>query len=444
MRDAMVAGVLTLGLLVATSDARAQEAPPATAPVGPAPAGPSSVAGRAAPKVTFDDAIQRTMTRNPNNQLAAEDIRRSEALVTQARSTWLPTLSANATYTRLDSDRVLTGRVIQGADSLNANVLLTVPLIAPKAWAATARARDNREIAKLTFAETRRQVAISAARAYLTVIAQHRVLQSSEHARDTARAHEEFAKSRLAGGVGNKLDAVRAAQERATTETRVQNQSIALARAQEALGILLGENGPIDAEDTSLGTPPSLAAALGEAESKRGDIVASRERAEAARKAVRDSYADYMPILSGNVQPFYQNPATLTLPTTGWQAQLLLSLPLFDGGNRYGLRHERTAVHEQAKIRLDAALRTARSEVRVAFEAVQRADEALSQARDAAKLAQEALELSQLAYRAGATSNIEVVDAERRARDAETDAAVAEDSSRQARLDLLAAAGRFP
>jgi outer membrane protein TolC len=70
--------------------------------------------------------------------------------------------------------------------------------------------------------------------------------------------------------------------------------------------------------------------------------------------------------------------------------------------------------------------------------------EALAQAREAAKLAAEALELSQLAYRAGATSNIEVVDAERRARDAETDAAVAEDSARQARLDLLASAGRFP
>ena len=59
-------------------------------------------------------------------------------------------------------------------------------------------------------------------------------------------------------------------------------------------------------------------------------------------------------------------------------------------------------------------------------------------------MAREALELSQLAYRAGATSNIDVVDAERRARDAETDAAVAEDASRRARLDLLAAAGRYP
>ena len=39
---------------------------------------------------------------------------------------------------------------------------------------------------------------------------------------------------------------------------------------------------------------------------------------------------------------------------------------------------------------------------------------------------------------------LEVIDSERAARDAETQAAVAEDAARQARLDLLAASGRFP
>ena len=433
MREPLALAAL---LILLANDGFAQERPPA-APPSPSlpPASP--------PAVTFEEAIQRALTRNTTFELAQADVRRAEALVQQARSTWLPTLSANGTYTRLDADRELNGRVIQSANSVNANLLLTVPIIAPKSWVTTARAKDAREIAKSTLVDTRRQVALLAGRAYLTVIAQKRVLDSSVQARETARAHEEFSKSRFAGGVGNRLDAVRAAQERASSETKVQNQTIALVRAQEALGILLGENGPMDATDIALGAPPTLATALGEAES-RSDIVASKERVESARKSVRDSYAEYLPILTGVAQPFYQNPATLTLPTTGWQAQLLLTLPLFDGGNRYGLEHERDALYDQAKSKLDAALRQARSEVRVGFEAVQRADDALVQAREAAKLAHEALDLSQLAYRAGATSNIEVVDAERRARDAATDAAVAEDAARQARLDLLAAAGKFP
>ena len=46
--------------------------------------------------------------------------------------------------------------------------------------------------------------------------------------------------------------------------------------------------------------------------------------------------------------------------------------------------------------------------------------------------------------RPGATTNIELIDAQRGARDAETAVAQAEDRVRQARLDLLVALGRFP
>jgi outer membrane protein TolC len=73
-----------------------------------------------------------------------------------------------------------------------------------------------------------------------------------------------------------------------------------------------------------------------------------------------------------------------------------------------------------------------------------RADQALVAARDATRLAHRAYELATIAYRAGATTNIEVLDAARQARDAETADAQAEDLSRQARLDLLVASGRFP
>ena len=58
--------------------------------------------------------------------------------------------------------------------------------------------------------------------------------------------------------------------------------------------------------------------------------------------------------------------------------------------------------------------------------------------------AAEVLKITDLAFRAGATTNIELIDAQRRARDADTAAALAEDRVRQSRLDLLVALGRFP
>jgi outer membrane protein TolC len=179
-------------------------------------------------------------------------------------------------------------------------------------------------------------------------------------------------------------------------------------------------------------------------EEKRADVRAQRERTEAARRVLRDSWTDYLPLLQGVLQPFYQNPSTATQPQTGWQAQLVLSLPIYDGGFRYGARRERSAFYQEQQIQLEGLLRQARSDVRAAFEAVKRADQSVGAAREAARLSHQALDMSSLAYREGATNDLEVVDAERRARDADTAELVAEDAARQARIDLLAASGRFP
>jgi outer membrane protein TolC len=151
-----------------------------------------------------------------------------------------------------------------------------------------------------------------------------------------------------------------------------------------------------------------------------------------------------MPSLSASFQPFYQNPPSLVMPLTGWQAIFTLTIPFYDGGLRYGLKRERAALTVEARAALEGSIRQARSDVRTAYEAARRAEAALVAAKRAAELSRQALDLATLAYRAGATTNIEVIDAERRARDAETGAAVAEDNARQARIDLLSSSGRFP
>jgi outer membrane protein TolC len=82
--------------------------------------------------------------------------------------------------------------------------------------------------------------------------------------------------------------------------------------------------------------------------------------------------------------------------------------------------------------------------VRAAREAVSSGERVLASARAAAGQAREVVDITNIAFRAGAATNIEVIDAERSARDAETSIAVAEDTLRRARLELLTALGRFP
>lgn len=398
------------------------------------------------PRLRLDEAIRRAMERNPNYETAREEVRRAEALVEEARAQSLPTLYGTGMVEHLAGGPLAGGSPYPlPVDILSANAALSVPIVATRSWALWSHASENVGVSRATSLDIRRQVALAAGHAYLAVVAEKRVLEANVRARDTARAHFDYAHSRLVGGIGNRIDEVRAGQELSADESRVQSSYASIAKAQEALSVLVGANGPVDSEDEpALAQPPPLPEALAEAERNRADVLAARVREDAAHHVRRDSWTDYSPYLTGVGQAFYQNPATIISPETGWQVSLILTVPFYDGGLRDGLRHERASLEREAQIALDATLRQAKSDVRAAFETLKRADNALAAARDAADLAHQALDLANLAYQAGATTNIEVIDAERQARDAETQAEVAADSARQARLDMLSAAGRFP
>ena len=396
-------------------------------------------------RITFAEAMQRALTRNASVVVAAQEIARVHGLMREVRAASLPILSANGAYTRVDSDRTSGSTVIQPRNSWSANLQLTVPLVAPQRWVQWEHAAEQVDIARLSAEDVRRQVAITAARTYVSVLTQHRFVDANQRAVDNAREHYEDARTRFSAGSGSRLDVVRAGQEFATSQSQLHTSLTGLVRAQEALGTIAGAEVPLDStEDMQFPPLPAAPEALREAEGRRADIQAQRKRLEAAQHVVRDSYADFLPLLTAVVQPFVSSYASLVAPTSGWQAQLVLTVPLFDGGFRYGALEQRRAERDQARELLEAALRQARSDVRTAFDELTRADQALREARNASRLAAEALDITTLAYHAGATNDLDVVDAERRARDAANAAAIAEDAARQARIDLLAAAGRFP
>jgi outer membrane protein TolC len=395
--------------------------------------------------VTFDAAVARALARNPTMVEAVEEVHRFHALMEQVRSKSLPTLYGYATYTRVDHDRVSSGVVVLPVGSVNANITLNAPLLYPRGWLTWSEASDEVDVARANEKDVRRTVAVATARAYLAILTQRRLLATARTARDNAKAHYEFTRAQRIGGVGNRLDEVRAAQEFTTDEVNVQTQSVALVRAREALGVFVATTGPVDAaSDDTPNQMPTLNDAMTEADKLRPDVLARQEATRAAQRTVDHAWGDYMPYLNLIAFPFYQEPATSTVPHEGWEAELVLTVPFYDGGLRYGQQHERKALANEARLEAEATLRQARSDVRVAFEEIQRADIALDQAEQSAAFAKRALDLANIAYRAGATTNLEVIDAERQARDAEDQSALAEDAARQARLDLLAASGRFP
>jgi outer membrane protein TolC len=176
----------------------------------------------------------------------------------------------------------------------------------------------------------------------------------------------------------------------------------------------------------------------------RDDVQSILARESAARRRAIDARKEYLPSVTALFTPEVLAPSGLFANARSLRATVLFSVPLLDSGQRLGQARERQAFVEGIRAERADAERQARSEIRTAREAVAATERAVAHARRAADQANEVVRITDIAFREGATTNIEVIDAQRRARDAETAAAIADDAVRRARLELLVATGRFP
>ena len=407
---------------------------------------PATASAPAPPPLSFDEAIRLATTANPSVAIAAANILRAEALLRQARAAALPVISAEGSNVTLDGAREVDGDVVTPRNTFTGSIPVAMPLVAPATWARRAQADDARRVAEASADDVRRQVALATARAYLTVIGAHRVVEAQQRSRDTALAFFEYANERYKAGASSRLNQLRAQQTLSADEGLLEQAKLALYRTQEALGVLIASGNAVDAA-----AEPSfeLPAQGDQAETERSialrtDIKLFALEVEADERILRDSAKEWFPTLTGIFEPVFQEPGSVFTPEASWRAVLQLSVPLFDSGLRAGRRAERAAVLRQSEATLEAAEREAASEIRTARESLRRSELVLQRGREAAAQAAQVLEITNISFRAGATTNIEVIDAQRRARDADTAVAVAEDNVRQARLDLLNAVGRFP
>ena len=420
-----------------------QTLPPVTMPQG----APASPAAGVPEKLAFDEAIHRAISRNPSAVVAAAEILRAQALVAEARSVILPNVSVSGTNTTLDGARGTGDQVFTPQNNFYTAIGVSMPLFAPALWARRVQALDAQHVAEASSEDVKRQVAVAAAEAYLTVIGTRPVVESQIRARDTAQAFYDYAASRLQAGAGSKLTALQAQQTLSSDIALVEQAQLALYRAQEGLGVLIAADTPVDALDEPAFEIPEESTVVGvtdQAVQQRTDIRLGNLTVAANQRIVADSGKDWLPSVNGIFQPAYQHPGSVFTPSTTWTALIQFGVPVFDAGNRRSIKQQREVTLQQSEAQLTGQLRQARAEIRRSYESVRRSEQVLGSSRAAAQEAAQVLDITQVSYRAGAATNLDVIDSQRRARDADTAVAIAEDQVRQSRLDLLTALGRFP
>jgi outer membrane protein TolC len=403
-------------------------------------------------RVTFQQAIDRAMRNNPSVAIAVAGILQAEGLLGQARSATRPQVTGSVVTTTLNRGVQFEGAVVTPRNQIAGSLNVDVPIVAAAAWARRTQAQDNRQVAELSAADVRRQIALATADAYLTVIASRRVVEATMRARDSARVHYELASQLEQRGTGSRLNALRAQQQWSTDEVLLESAGLSVYRAQEALGVLIVADGPVDATDEPpFDLPPDatvVASRSGNLATSllpfRTDLQLYSGQVRAAERVVRDSSKDFWPTFNLIFIPQTTYPSQVFVPANSWRLLLQGNVPIFDSGQRASLKVQRQSSLDVASATLQGAITQVSSQVRAAREAVASGLRGLAAAQTAADQGQQVVNIVNVSFRAGASTNIEVIDAERSARDADTAVAVAEDTLRRARLDLLMALGRFP
>lgn len=475
MRTSLVGAALFAALALAGRSSDAQPAPAQT-PETPPPAAEGAPPKPAALDVqdpdlapippaartlaSWQEAMDLVLARSPDLRVAEGEVRRAEGISRQALAGVLPRVTATGSVSK---------QLIQGETSVPQYAVdiaslslvqtgsITTDIPNPTvavgqltaAWPLSPRAYYGLDTAELgisaatrSFEDKRRTVIAAVASSIVALVTAERVGEISRVGLRSSLERLELMQRRTRLGSGTALDVLRAEQDVTLARATLVNANESIRKAREGLGLALGSSEPFGVVPTV-----SLAAVEQSARSictpgrpeDRADVAAARVQRQIAERGVTDAKLLYAPTAELSTTGTVSSEALSNAKQYTWSVQAVLTIPIFDGGSRYGAaKSARASADQQAELS-DAALRRATIEASQALRGVEVAEQARALSQKTAELTRETERLSKVAYEAGAGTSFELVDAARRTREADLDLAVKEFQLVSARITALLA-----
>ncbi len=385
--------------------------------------------------IDLQEAYRLAAAHSPTLRAAEAAIEQARGYRRQALAAFLPTLGGglswqhNEPVTKLEmanfvpdptspigisiGDPPSVSREITKRDALGLQVSLDVPLFVGPAIPAYQNARDQIDVARLQAVRARQGLLFGVAGQFHRALGARRSAAILRVTASLAEEHLKAARARLAAG-----DSARLLVTRAEIEYDQARENLLQAEAQQdieerALGVLLGVDGPVAVADVppQQAPAPAEAALLAEALRTRVDCQAAEAQVKMAERQRAAAYWRFAPVLGGNVTYRRSNQTGFSGENDSWVMGLTLSVPLYDGGKRYGELTAAAAAITAARSQAQACGDTTRSDVLRALGELRAAHAALTVSRHREALARENQTSTQKAYQSGAASSLELLDA---------------------------------
>jgi outer membrane protein, multidrug efflux system len=410
---------------------------------------------------TWEDALNHVRARSTDLRIAAQEIARAEGQSRVALAGALTQITGTGAYTH----NIITNEVptlVRGPngapvpkvintpfpDFVTGQLTAIQPVFALRQWYAIGTAERNEGIAHLTLEDTKRTIALNVANAIVGVVTAERVAELNRVGLRNSLARLELATRKTQLGSGTGLDVIRARQDVETARATLVAGDETLRQARESLGLALGI-------PEQVGVPPNVDLNGLEASTRasckptqtldeRADIAALHARVEVAHRLVNDVKYQFSPSVDLRSGVATTTIDTGAAPNTTWNIQAVLTVPIWDGGVKYGNMRDTKAQELSAIQKLEAARRAAQIQVTQAQRGVSVAEDRRKVAVATRDLAIENDRLTRTSYLEGRGTSLELITAAQALREAEIQLALRDFELVKARVAAVLALATCP
>jgi outer membrane protein len=391
----------------------------------------------AAEKLSLKDCIDTALKNQPTVKIARENVRAGQGRETQAASPYFPQITASTGYS--ESHAPLGGAFGDSTTKSYTTSLSVNQTIYD--FGKTGNSYDSTKFGTQSLEQEAERVTqgvvLTVKQSYYALLAAKKLVEVARKTIEQTENHLKQAEAFFRAGSKPRFDVTRA-------EVEVNNANLGLINAKNgvrirtialnnAMGTDPGKSTEIVEELPSVPVLPTLDQAQTDALQNRPDMKRIEADIAAAQARLSAERSNYLPTLSANAAYNWANGTTelgnfpgAPIPLQGdvqnsWNAGILLTLPLFQGGLTKGRVAEARANVLALDAQRDAIKQSILLEVNQAYADLESAAARVEVMEKTLQKARENLDIAHGRYKAGVGPYIEVTDAQLSSVNAETD-----------------------
>ncbi|HID93067.1 MAG TPA: TolC family protein [bacterium (Candidatus Stahlbacteria)] len=403
--------------------------------------------------LTLDEAIELALEHNKGILVAREKIKEAECGIITAKAGFLPSLSWQASYTRIAQIPEIKMQMPTGIDTAMVPVLNAagqptgdfVPLPVavmeegtfsfgePENYVTRATlqqpiftwgrirnayslAQANLKAAQADYKKAVNDLKFDVAQSFYRVILAKELAKLAEDSYVQFKRHVDQVEDLYNAGMASKFDLLRARVQLANMKPQIIRAKNGLELAESVLKILLGIDlsaeinleGELNYESYEI----TLAEATEIALQKRPELIAMKYRKRMAEHGLAIAEAANKPTIFLTCNYDYKKPKRMLETGWGsdWNVTVGLSLPIFTGFSYFGKVRQAAAQLGQVKLGVKQLVDGIKLEVKQAILDLEQNKEILEAQKDNVTQAKEALNIAEERYKNGLITNLEYMD----------------------------------